>query len=37
MTIQVKEKINVKQEYDQDLFLGEVKPNLCPGCGDHGL
>ena len=37
MTIQVKEKINVKQEYDQDLFLGEVKPNWCPGCGDHGL
>lgn len=24
-------------KYDKKLFVGEVKPNWCPGCGDYSL
>jgi len=24
-------------EYDKKLFVGTVRPNWCPGCGDYGL
>jgi 2-oxoglutarate ferredoxin oxidoreductase subunit beta len=29
--------LSKKQIFDQNLFIGDVKPNWCPGCGDYGL